>query len=159
MQEKQLQKLLNPKLLSMLERGFTFYEHDKDITYKPIKNFKYHDNWWMKLFGNLIIAHPTDFSAVDGKIDEKIAEYFLNQHIAENDDMIVYGHTHHYSQMKVNRREGVFVLENGCLCEEMPYTKRSGKLKYNPQNYGHSLIRFKEGEKINPNDIKFIQLD
>lgn len=159
MQEKQLKKLLNPKLLSMLEKGFTYYEKDKDITYKPINNFKYVDNWYTRLFNNLIVAHPTDFSGVDGKMCEKSAEYFLNEDIAERGDIIVFGHTHKFSSMKVNRRQGVFVIENGCMCQEMDYAKRSGKLRYTPQNYCYTVLKFKNNEKVRLNDIKVIHLD
>ena len=153
MQEKQLQKMLNPNLLSMLEKGFTFYEDDKDVTYKPIENFKYINNWYTKLFNNLIIAHPTDFSAVDGKMSEKVAEYFLNQGIANKDDIIIFGHTHKFSNLKINRRQSMFVIENGCLCKEQPYAN-TGRLKFTLQNYNYTYLRFKKGKKIDLNDIK-----
>jgi predicted phosphodiesterase len=158
MQEKQLQKLLNPKILSMLEKGFTYYEKDKDITYKPIKNFKYHDHWWIRLFNNQIIAHPTDFSGVEGSMCVKVADYFLNEGIAEKDDIIIFSHTHKHFMGKVNRRQGLFVIENSCMCKEMNYTKKSGKLAFTPQNYGYVYLKFKDGQKVDLNDIKYIYL-
>lgn len=157
MQEKQIQKLLNPNMLSMLQDGFTVYEKSKNIVYKPIENFKYVDNFYIKLFDNLIVAHPLDFSVVDGKIDEKVADYFLNEHIAEKDDVIIYGHTHKFSTMNVNRRQGVYVIENSCLCIPQEYSKM-GKLSFTPQNYGYTYLQFKEGQKIDLNDIKIVHL-
>lgn len=157
MHEKQLQKMLNPNLLSMLEKGFTVYERDKDITYKAINNFQYIDNWQTKLFNNLIIAHPTDFSNVEGSMCTKVADYFLNEHIAEKDDVIIFGHTHKHMSGFINRRQGVYVVENSCLCKEHEYAN-TGKLKFTPQNYGYTKIIFKENEKIDINNIKCIYL-
>jgi predicted phosphodiesterase len=153
MQEKQLQKMLNPNLLSMLEKGFTIYEDDKEIIYKPIENFKYINKWYAKLFNNLIVAHPTDFSSIDGKMAEKVSEHFLNKRIADRDDIIIFAHTHKHSSMYVNRRQGIYVIENFCLCKEQEYAD-TGKLKYTPQNYGYTYLKFKKGKKININDIK-----
>ncbi len=157
MHEKQLQKMLNPNLLSMLEKGFTVYERDKDITYKSISNFQYIDNWQTRLFDNLIVAHPTDFSNVEGNMCMKVADYFLNEHIAEKDDVIVFGHTHKHMSGFINRRQGVYVVENSCMCKEQDYAN-TGKLKFTPQNYGYVKIKFKENEKININDIQNIYL-
>lgn len=157
MQQKQLQKMLNPNILSMLETGFTYYEKTKDITYKKIDNFQYIDHWNARLFNNLIVAHPTDFSGIDGKMCEKVSEHFLNKHIAEPDDVVIFGHTHKHSAMKVNRRQGLYVIENFCLCKPMDYAD-TGKLGYNPQNYGYTYLKFKEGQKININDISIIHL-
>lgn len=159
LQEKQLQKLLNPKLLSMLEKGFTYYERDKDVTYKPIENFSYVDHWYAKFFGNLVLAHPTEFSSIDGRLNEKVADYFLNQNVSEKGDVLIYGHSHKYSNAKVNRRQGIFVIENGCLCKPMEYAKKSAKLSFTPQNYCYTRLKFIEGEKINLNDIQTVHLD
>jgi predicted phosphodiesterase len=158
MHEKHLSKMLNPKLLSMLQDGFTVYEKNKNIIYKPIENFECIDDFYIRLFDNLIVAHPLDFSGVDGRMCEKVADYFLNEHIAEKDDVIIFGHTHKFSSMKVNRRQGVYVIENGCLCKPHEYSKM-GKLSYTPQNYCYTVLKFKTGNKININDIKITHLD
>lgn len=158
MQQKQLQKMLNPNLLSMLSTGFTYYEKNKDITYKGISNFEYINDWKIKLFDNLIVAHPTDFSGIDGKMCEKVSEHFLNRKMVEPDDVIIFGHTHKHSSMKVNRRQGVYVIENSCLCKPMEYAD-TGKLGYNPQNYGYTYLKFREGEKIDINNIKITHLE
>lgn len=60
--------------------------------------------------------------------------------------------------MKVNRRQGVFVVENGCLCKEMSYAN-TGKLGFTPCNYGYTYLEFEKDKKIDINNIRFIHLD
>lgn len=156
--EKQVQSLLNPALLSMISDGFDVYPNGKKKTYEPISNFEYIDNWYVRLFDNMVVAHPLNFSNVGGKVSEQMSEYMLNQDIINKDDLVIFGHTHKFSMMKNNRRQGVFVVENACLCKEHDYAK-IGKLSFTPQNYGYSIVEFNEGEKINANDVKFIHLD
>ena len=157
MQKKQLQRMLNPNLLKMIQDGFTVYNKGKRHKYDPISNFKYIDDWKVKLFDNLIICHPKDFSGVDGKMCEKVSEHFLNRHMAELDDVIIFGHTHKHSRMNVNRRQGIYVIENSCMCKPHDYAD-TGKLGYNPQNYGYTYLEFEKGKKIDINDIKCVVL-
>ena len=157
MQQKQLQKMINPNLLEMLEDGFVYYDNGKKKNYKGIENFEYINSWFAKLFDNLIICHPKNFSNIGGKVSEQVSEYFLNQGIAEKDDVIVFGHTHKFSILKNNRRQGLFVIENGCMCEPMEYAC-NGKLGFTPQNYCYTYLEFGNGKKINCNDIKVCHL-
>ena len=157
MHEKHLSKMINPNMLGMIANGFVYYDKNKDIHYKPIENFEYVDEFYIRLFDNLIVAHPLDFSGVEGSVSLKMADYFLNEGIAERGDILVYGHTHKQSSIYVNRRQGLFVIENGCLCQPHEYSKM-GKLSFTPQNYAYTLIKFKEGEKIDKNDIKVVHL-
>lgn len=156
--EKQMQSLLNPALLSMLSDGFDVYPKGKKVTYKPIENFEYVDNWYVRLFDNLIVAHPLNFSNVGAKVSEQISEYMLNYDVFDKGDMIIFGHTHKFSMVKNNRRQGVFVVENGCLCRNMDYAS-VGKLSFTQQNYGYTILEFNDGEKIDINDVKFIHLN
>ena len=157
MQQKELQKMLNPNLLEMIQDGFTYYDKGKKFTYEGIENFEYINDWKVKLFNNLIVCHPKDFSGVDGRMCEKVSEHFLNRHMAEVDDVIVFGHTHKHSRMNVNRRQGLYVVENSCMCKPHDYAD-SGKLSFNPQNYGYTYLEFEEGKKIDVNDIKCVVL-
>lgn len=157
MQQKELQKMLNPNLLEMIQDGFTYYDKGKKFKYEPIPNFEYINDWKVKLFDNLIVCHPKDFSGVDGRMCEKVSEHFLNRHMAEVDDVIIFGHTHKHSRMNVNRRQGIYVVENSCMCLPHDYAD-CGKLGYNPQNYGYTYLEFEEGKKIDINDIKCIVL-
>lgn len=157
MQQKELQKMLNPNLLEMIQDGFAYYEKGKKIKYEPIENFVYIDSWKAKLFNNLIVCHPKNFSNIGGKISEQIAEYLLNQEELDKGDMVIFGHTHKFSILKNNRRQGVFVIENGCMCKEMEYAS-TGKLGYTKQNYCYTYLEFKDGEKIDVNNVKVIHL-
>lgn len=153
MQNKGLQRLLDSQLLRMLEEGFKFNIGTKRKQYKAIENFKYIDKWYARLFDNLVICHPKDFSNVPAKIAEKSAEYFLNRGIIEKDDIIFIGHTHKFSQIVSTRRQDVFVVENGCSCKAMDYSDR-GNLNYGNQVNCYTIVEFEEGNKINKNDIK-----
>ena len=153
MQNKGLQRLLDSQLLRMLEEGFKFSIGTKRKKYKAIENFKYIDKWYARLFDNLVICHPKDFSNVPAKIAEKSAEYFLNRGIIEKDDIIFIGHTHKFSQIVSTRRQDVFVVENGCSCKPMDYSDR-GNLNYGNQVNCYTIVEFEEGGKIDRNDIK-----
>ena len=153
MQNKGLQRLLDSQLLRMLEEGFKFNIGTKRKKYKAIENFKYIDKWYARLFDNLVICHPKDFSNVPAKIAEKSAEYFLNRGIIEKDDIIFIGHTHKFSQIVSTRRQDVFVVENGCSCKPMDYSDR-GNLNYGNQVNCYTIVEFEEGCKINKNDVK-----
>lgn len=153
MQNKGLQRLLDSQLLRMLEEGFKFSIGTKRKKYKAIENFKYIDKWYARLFDNLVICHPKDFSNVPAKIAEKSAEYFLNRGIIEKDDVIFIGHTHKFSQIVSTRRQDVFVVENGCSCKPMDYSDR-GNLNYGNQVNCYTIVEFEEGCKINKNDVK-----
>ena len=153
MQNKGLQRLLDSQLLRMLEEGFKFSVGTKRKKYKAIENFKYIDKWYARLFDNLVICHPKDFSNVPAKIAEKSAEYFLNRGIIEKDDVIFIGHTHKFSQIVSTRRQDVFVVENGCSCKAMDYSDR-GNLNYGNQVNCYTIVEFEEGNKIEKNDIK-----
>lgn len=153
MQNKGLQRLLDSQLLRMLEEGFKFNIGTKRKQYKAIENFKYIDKWYTRLFDNLVICHPKDFSNVPAKIAEKSAEYFLNRDVIEKDDIIFIGHTHKFSQIVSTRRQDVFVVENGCSCKPMDYSDR-GNLNYGNQVNCYTIVEFEEGCKIDRNDIK-----
>lgn len=153
MQNKGLQRLLDSQLLRMLEEGFKFNIGTKRKKYKAIENFKYIDKWYARLFDNLVICHPKDFSNVPARIAEKSAEYFLNRGVIEKDDVIFIGHTHKFSQIVSTRRQDVFVVENGCSCKAMEYADR-GNLSYGNQVNCYTIVEFEEGCKINKNDVK-----
>ena len=156
MHEKDLQKFINPNILSMLVDGFTIYNSDgKRKKYDGIEGVTHIAHWYCNIDNKIIVAHPKDFSAVDGKMCEKTSEHFLNRH--EEFDTIVFGHTHKYSQMKVSRRKGVYVVENGCLCRPQDYAD-TGKLGYTPQDYCYTIIKYNDNNPIDYNNIKVYHL-
>jgi len=156
MHEKDLQKFINPNILEMLVDGFTIYEDNKKIKYEGVQGVTYIPHWYVNIDNKIIISHPKDFSGVDGKMCEKISEHFLNKH--EEFEILLFAHTHKYSQMKVSRRQGVYVVENGCLCKNHEYAD-IGKLGYTPQDYCYTIIKYNNEEKINYNNIQVYHLD
>lgn len=156
MHEKDLQKFINPNILEMLVDGFTIYEDNKKIKYDGIEGITYIPHWYVNIDNKIIVSHPKDFSGVDGKMCEKISEHFLNKH--EEFEVLIFAHTHKYSQMKVSRRQGVFVVENGCLCKNHEYAD-CGKLGYTPQDYCYTIIKYNNDEEINYNNIRVYHLE
>jgi predicted phosphodiesterase len=156
MHEKDLQKFINPNILEMLVDGFTIYEDNKKVKYEGIEGITYIPHWYVNIDNKIIISHPKDFSGVDGKMCEKISEHFLNKH--EEFEILLFAHTHKHSQMKVSRRQGVYVVENGCLCKNHEYAD-CGKLGYTPQDYCYTIIKYNNDEKINYNNIQVYHLD
>ena len=147
---------INPNILSMLVDGFTIYNTDgKKKKYEGIEGVTHIAHWYCNIDNKIIVCHPKDFSAVDGKMCEKTSEHFLNRH--EEFEMIVFGHTHKYSQMKVSRRQGIYVVENGCLCKAHDYAD-TGKLGYTPQDYCYTIIKYNDNEVIDYNNIKVYHL-
>ncbi len=155
MQEKGLQRMLDPQLLRMIQDGFNFYVNGKKISYEPIEKFTYIDSWYATLFDNLVIAHPKNFSNVPARVAEQSAEFFLNRGIIEKDDIVIIGHTHKFSNIIASRRQNVFVIENGCNCKPMDYAN-NGNLSYGEQVNAYTIVNFFEGEKIDKNDIRTI---
>lgn len=155
MHEKDLQKFINPNILEMLVDGFTLYDNGKKLKYEGIEGITYVPHWYVNIDNKIIVSHPKDFSSVDGKMCEKTSEHFLNKH--EEFEVLVFAHTHKYSQMKVSRRQGVYVVENGCLCKNHEYAD-CGKLGYTPQDYCYTIIKYNDSENINYNNIKVYHL-
>ena len=59
--------------------------------------------------------------------------------------------------MKVSRRKGVYVVENGCLCRPQDYAD-TGKLAYTPQDYCYTIIKYNDNNPIDYNNIKVYHL-
>lgn len=156
MQKKQLQKLINPEILEMFVDGFTLYEDGKKIKYEPIEGLIYVPSYYVNLDGKLIVAHPRNFSQSKGTILEKAVQHFGNY--GEQFDVVVFGHTHKMCNGIVERHGSKYAIENGCLCQEMPYATKSGSLNYTPQSYGYCVVRYDKDEPINPNNIDIVYL-
>lgn len=156
LKDKVLQNFINPKILQMFEDGFSLFIGNKKENFNAIKNLHYVDSWFANIDNKIIYCHPIDFSAVDGKMCEKVSEFFLNRE--EIADVYVFGHTHKYCQQTVSRRQNSYVVENGCLCKPMKYSN-TGKLGYTKQHYCYSIIGYNDDEKINYNNIKVFHLE
>lgn len=156
MHEKNLQKFINPHILSMYVKGFSIYDEEgNEQEYKPIEGVTYVPHWYVNLDDKVIVSHPRDFSSVDGKMCEKVADYFLNKKMEF--EALLFAHTHKYTQMKVDRRQGVYVVENGCTCQAMDYSDK-GKLSYNPQDYCYTIMKWNNNEPLDINNIRVYHL-
>lgn len=157
MHQKNMQKFINPNLLEMLIDGFTIYDEDgKRKRYPGVDGVRFIPHWFVNIDNKLIIAHPKNFSQVDGKMCEKTTEHFINR--GEEFDVVLFGHTHKYSQMTVSRRQGKYAVENGCMCKPAGYSDR-GKLNFTPQHYCYTLISYDDDKPIDFNDVRVIHLD
>lgn len=152
---KHLQKLMNPNVLEMFVDGFTLYVEEKKRRYKPIKSLRVIPSWYVNIDNKVIVAHPKSFSRVKGKYLENLASYFVNQN--EQFDMIVGGHTHKFATGIVDRHMGKYVIESGCLCQPMPYAN-NGKLGYTPQSYCYTIVQYNYHEPLDINDQQVIHL-
>lgn len=156
LKDETLQNFINPEILQMYEDGFQLFIDGKKHEFEPIHNLHYIPKWYANIDNKIIYCHPLDFSSVDGKITEKVAEHFLNK--GEEFEICVNAHTHKYCQQTISRRQGVFVVENGCMCKPMGYAD-TGKLGYTPQHYCYTIVKYNDDEKINFNNIKVHHLN
>lgn len=116
-------------LLRQYVNGFTIREEqdDREVHYDSIKNLTVIDDWFLEV-GDAILAHPLSFSAVDGRTADNVNKFFGargSQHRA-----VIIGHTHRVIKVVIGKIG--MLMEIGCNCKEMDYTKR-GKVSANPR--------------------------
>ena len=155
MSDKELKPFLNPEILEMFVDGFTIYKNGEKQNYEGIEGLTYIPHWYA-LIDDIVVCHPLDFSRVKGKMLENVTSYFINQGLEFS--TIVFGHTHKASQGVIDRFENKFAVENPCLCKPQGYAD-CGKLGYTPQTYGYTIIKYNNGERVNPNNIKTYYLE
>lgn len=159
LRQKHFQKFMNPNLIEVLIDGFELF-HDRfgyEVSYyPPIENMVFIPHWFINMDNRLIIAHPRSFSQVDGKMCENTVAHFMNR--GEEFDVVVFGHTHKYSQMTVSRRGGKYAVENGCMCKPQEYVD-SGRLNFTPQHYCYTIIKWDTGDRIDYNNIRVYHLE
>lgn len=153
MNEKNMQKFINPNVLDMIVNGFTTYEGNKKNIFNPIPDIIHIPHWYV-VIDRMIVAHPKDFSRVKGKMLENVTQHFINKNI--DFDLVIFGHTHKISIGVIDRFEGKIAIENPCLCRPQEYSD-IGKLGYSPQAYGYTIVKY--NDKINFNNIKTYVLD
>lgn len=156
LQQKDMQKFINPHLIDMIVEGFTLYDEGKKKRYEGIFDIQYIPHWFVNIDNKVIVCHPKNFSMVKGKMLENAAQHFINRN--EQFDVLVLGHTHKHSSGLVDRFQSKFVIENGCLCKPQSYSD-SGKLSFTPQAYCYTIIKYNNDEKVDYNNIKTYFLD
>jgi len=156
MQQKDMQKFINPSLIDMIVEGFTLYYEGSKKRYEGIKGIIYIPHWFVNINQKVIVCHPKNFSSVKGKMLENSVQHFINR--GEKFDVLVIAHTHKYSNGIVDRYQGKFAIENGCMCLPQSYAD-NGKLNYTPQAYCYTIIKYNDNEPVNYNNIKTYFLD
>jgi len=154
--KKDMQKFVNPNILGMIIEGFTIYEEGARRRYEGLEGIIYIPHWFVNIDKKIIVCHPKNFSAVKGKMLENGVQHFVNR--GEEFDVLVLGHTHKYSNGIVDRYQGKFAIENGCLCQPQSYAD-SGKLNFTPQAYCYTIIKYNDDEPVDYNNIKTYFLD
>jgi len=153
MQEKGLQKFINPEVLSMLVDGFIIYENGKKIIYDPIPNLVYVPHWFCNINNELIIAHPEENSRTHVKTAVNAVDYFLKRN--ETFSTCVVAHTHKYgSATEFNK----WAIQIGSCCKPQRYSD-TGKFGYTPQDYNYIIFEFDGEGKIDRNQSKIYMLD
>lgn len=154
--KKDMQKFVNPNILDMIIEGFTIYEEGSRRRYEGLEGIIYIPHWFVNIDKKIIVCHPKNFSAAKGKMLENGVQHFVNR--GEEFDVLVLGHTHKYSNGIVDRYQGKFAIENGCLCQPQSYAD-SGKLNFTPQAYCYTIIKYNDDEPVDYNNIKTYFLD
>lgn len=155
MHEKDLQKFINPNILSMMIEGFVIYDDKKRIKFEPIEGIKYVPHWYV-VIDRMVVCHPKTFSVSKGKMLENVTQHFVNKGI--DFDLVVFGHTHKLSTGIIDRYCNKIAVENPCLCKPQPYADR-GSTGYSAQTYGYTVVQYNKGESISYNNIKTYSLE
>lgn len=149
---------LNPlhsnNILKEVVNGFVHHDrvNRKKTKYPPLSgNFFVSDKWYIQ-HGDMVIAHPKNFSRVPLRTAGMALEHFLAK--GWNFKVVFIGHTHKWGSAS---RFGKWFGETGCLCLPMPYSDQ-GNVNYTPQDYGYLLITQVDG-RTDVNDSKLYKLD
>lgn len=113
---------------------------------RPFPNIVVWDEWFCQV-NDSIFAHSDTNSKVPGKPVVEVYEWFLHRGRrlgVKPFATLVQAHTH---MIRVVMEDSVKLFEGGCLCQEMPYTKRDAKYM-RPQNPGCVLITWDQGKSI-----------
>lgn len=131
---------LNPfhsdNILEEIVKGFV--KHDRGRNRKTVypalsDNFVVLNKWFVQ-HGDMIVAHPKNFSKINLRTAVSTVDHFLARGMKFNTCGI--GHTH---KQGTTMRNGVWTIEFGCLCKPMEYSD-TGNVSYTPQNYGYALV-------------------
>jgi metallophosphoesterase superfamily enzyme len=158
-----VRKNLQPSVLFLIpenlalrhfETGFKVRDiHGNETEYEGIKGLKVENSWFIKKH-DLIIAHPKNFSKVNGKTVVMTDEYFLAH--GYNHRGTIIGHTH--MACKITPRGDRVLMEIGCNNKPMDYSKKSGKVNYRPQVNAVAIATFYDG-KIDVSETNYFTLD
>jgi hypothetical protein len=114
---------------------------------RPFPNIFAWDDWWLQVNDSLF-AHGEINSKVPGKPVVETYEWFLHRGrrlgVKFPIRTLIQHHTH---KLVVVQEDETKLFEAGCLCQEMPYTRRDPKYMRN-QNSGCVILTWQDGESI-----------
>jgi predicted MPP superfamily phosphohydrolase len=102
---------------------YLFDEEPLDLIVKPFANVEYINEWWVQI-GDAIIAHAERSSSYEGRPAVLLSEFFTVKGWAKRLNLtelrvFVQAHTHQVSSVY---REGLKMMECGCLTQPQEYT-------------------------------------
>ena len=120
--------------------------------YEGLKHLTVVNDWKTKV-GDVFIAHPKNFSRVEGKTAVMANNYFLGQR--ENHRGVIIGHTH--SACKFTPSGDQLIMEIGCNCKPQDYSQK-GNVNYRPQVNAVAVLTLDNGE-VNINETNYFTLN
>jgi hypothetical protein len=113
---------------------------------RPYPNIIAWDDWYVQVL-DTIFAHSETNSKVPAKPAVEVYEWFLHRGRRlglKPFTTLIQAHTHHLAVIF----DDIYKLfEGGCLCQEMPYSRRDAKYM-RPQNSGCVVITWQDGESV-----------
>jgi predicted phosphodiesterase len=133
---KKIRDLIPPSLLFLVDQDPLAY-----IT-RPFENIEYEDSWWTVL-GDALIAHQERSSTYEGRPAVLLQDFFRNKGWHTRLDLpqinvYITGHTH---QVSTVYKEGLKMMETGCLANVMKYALDSHAFMRPPMNGYVNLVQ------------------
>lgn len=135
---KKIRDVVPPELFYLFESGGPL-----ELLSRPFSNVFFIDDWYFQI-GDAVMAHAERSSTVEGRPAVMLAEFFLVKGWAKRLSMpdirvVVQAHTH---QVSAVYREGLKMLECGCMAEVMEYTLDSSAVMRPPMNGCVSIVQY-----------------
>ena len=129
--------LVNKRIMSRLAKGEVYDSYGNIKEHKNFKNVYYQNDdqdWFINLYGKMIIAHPKRFSKIDAKTVVDFYKWLMYRY---NDlECVVMNHTHHFASVVHNN---CLLFENGAMCYPLDYEKQ-GKFQFTPQQLSYTVL-------------------
>lgn len=158
-----VRKSLQPSVLFLIpenlalrhfETGFEVRDiYGNETKYEGIKGLTVENSWYTQKH-DLVVAHPKNFSKVNGKTVVMTDEYFLAHGFNQRGTII--GHTH--MACKITPTGDRVLMEIGSNSKPMDYAVKSGKVNYRPQVNAVAIATFYD-ERISVNETNYFTLD
>jgi predicted phosphodiesterase len=162
---KLLRKRVDPGLhfcftdvLECLAMGVQLTAGGQRSGFRTLANVYYRpgpDGWWVRV-GDAVVAHPRTFRKKECSTAHLTYDFFEPR--IEHLRAAIIGHTHKLCRQIIENPEGErLVMECGCLCNEMGYTKE-GVLNYAPKAQPGYGVLYQENGYTDFNRTRFVAL-